>query len=305
MLAAVAPSCARGSLPPLLVARDSDVYRYVDGRLRKIGSVQGAAGLAVEGAEGDVIVRRDFGRPAGVRSQIVLMKEDGDPPVTQLQTSAAPKIVLYEAAVIEGVTHVLYATLDEQAETETRGSLFLFDLNDAGSSKITDAFGPEFFMERASFGGGAIVTSAACDLTECFSFYRPDGTEVEDRPNPTDDLEYNAPPFMAQAVLGPDGRALAYLEGPDIDGAGDPEKRIGEWELVVGDQMDGAERLRLVVAPTDVEIVWLDFDGRWAVMSVESGAGDARPVLVVDTEADDPRPRELTDVVGIATIAMG
>lgn len=148
-----------------------------------------------------------------------------------------------------------------------------------------------------------IVASATCDLTECFNFYRPDETELEDRPDPTEDLEYNAPPFMAQAVLSPDGRSLAYLEGPDIDGAVDPEKRVGEWELVAQDQTDGEELVRLVVAPTDVEIVWLDFDGRWAVLSVETETGDPTKLLVVDTRADEPAALQLEDVVGVATIA--
>lgn len=295
----VLSSCTSGEgLPPLLLARDADVYRYEDGRLRKLGSVDGQTGLAVEGAKGDVCVQREFGQPLGVRSELVLIKENGDPPVTQIESSA-PKTILYDAAVIDGRSQVFHATLNEKAETETRGELFVAD---GEERKITEAFGPEFAVERASYGGGVIVTSATCDLTECFNFYRPDGTELEDRPDPTDDVPYNAPPFMAQGVLSPGGSALAYLEGPDIDGAVDPEKRVGEWELVVQDQTDGEELVRLVVAPTDVEIVWLDFDGRWAVLSVETETGDPKPVLVVDTEADEPAPRELGDVVGIATI---
>lgn len=60
----VLSSCTSGEgLPPLLVARGSDVYRYEDGRLRKLGSVDGQTGLAVEGAEGEVLVQRGFGRP--------------------------------------------------------------------------------------------------------------------------------------------------------------------------------------------------------------------------------------------------
>lgn len=76
------------------------MYRYEDGRLRKIGSVDGQAGLAVEGAKGDVFVQREFGQPLGVRSELVLIKENGDPPVTQIESSA-PKTILYDAAVIE------------------------------------------------------------------------------------------------------------------------------------------------------------------------------------------------------------
>lgn len=153
----VLSSCTSGEgLPPLLVARGSDVYRYEDGRLRKIGSVDGQAGLAVEGAKGDVFVQREFGQPLGVRSELVLIKENGDPPVTQIESSA-PKTILYDAAVIDGRSQVFHATLNEKAETETRGELFVAD---GEERKITEAFGPEFAVERASYGGGVIVTLA-------------------------------------------------------------------------------------------------------------------------------------------------
>ncbi len=158
-----------------------------------------------------------------------------------------------------------------------------------------------------------IVTSATADLTESFEFFRPDGTGVKGRANPTDDLEYNQPPYMSDAVLSPDGDWLAYLEGPDTSFES-PQKPVGSWVAVVLSQETGRERLRVKVANRDRCISWLDFDGRWLVMSRTEKARSEHgpfcgvpgtkplPAIVLDTQSKPLELVELQEVIGVATI---
>ena len=180
---------------------------------------------------------------------------------------------------------------------ERQGDIVLFDVVSADKRVLADACGTEYGVSRASFGGGVFVVSATSDLTEVFRFYEPDGTVVKGRPNPTDDLKYNEPPFMSDAVLEANGSSLAYLEAPDISGVtGAEQKRSGRFNVVVVDQKTGEETARVAVPDPATQYQRLDYDGRWIVLSQ---AGE--PVRVVDTDADDPEAIEI-DVEGIASI---
>lgn len=291
--------------PSLLLAHDHRVSVYRNGELEEVGSVGGTATLAIDAGEAGVVVEEVLEEDPR-RSRLVLL-EDGEP--EPLDTAEADVVNLFDVARVEGEPHVLYGTVRRGEGREPEGDVLLEALDSGDRTRVTAAAAPEFGVYRASYADGIIVTSATVDLTEAFGFYRPDGTALTDRPNPTEDLPYNAPPFMAHAVLGPTGEVLAYLEGPDFEGGGAGQERVGEWELVLLDLITGDERQRIRVAPQEEEVVWLDFDGRWAVVSraerteIGVAGGDPLPVLVVDTRAEDAAPEELTDVVGRASLA--
>ncbi len=65
-----------------------------------------------------------------------------------------------------------------------------------------------------SEAAGMGVASAWSDLTEWIGFVSRDGESIE-LPSPTDDLDYNAPPYVTAATLSADGSMLYWAEGPD------------------------------------------------------------------------------------------
>lgn len=292
LAAGSSPNPTPSGPPHLLVASGSSVSRWEEGASTELGSVGGRARLAVDAGDAGVLVEALDGDE---ETKIVFLDDPDEP----LDTPRADRVTLFEAPVVDGEAHVLYATYAE--DPEPTGDVLLQGLEEGDRRRVAPAAAVEFSVSRASYGRVLIVLSAVADLTEDFSYYLPDGTEVIERPDPTDGLVYNAPPFMTQAVLGADGRSLAYLEGPDWDP--EAEAAVGDWELVVIDQADGDERVRLEVAPGDEEALWLDFDGRWAVFS-RAEEQEPLPVLLVDTLADDPEPRDL-EVRGTATILDG
>ena len=270
-------------------------------------SVAFSAGLSV-------VVENAFG--GGDESRLIRIRPGGR--AEPIDTGRAPQIDLHDVAVIEGEPRIVFTTYvgdKKTSGTETWGYLYIQDPDSAHRQRVAVAFAPEFGIGRASYGGGVIVASATSDLTESFESLRADGSRVKGRPNPTDDLEYNHPPFMSDAVLSPDGTWLAYLEGPDTS-IKSPTKAVGSWVVVVLSQRTGGERLRVMVANRDLCVSWLDFDGRWLVISRTKPLGNEEgvpacyprrseplPVLVLDTQSKPLELVELTDVVGVATIA--
>ena len=212
---------------------------------------------------------------------------------------------------------MLYSTYfgDERAaQTDASGYLYRQVVEGIRRGRVTVAFAPEFGITHASYGGGVIVSSAVADLTEDFVFVRPDGTRVKGLTDPTDDLAYNSPPYMSDAVLSPNGRLLAYLEGPDTSPKS-PDRPVGPWVAVVLDQKTERERLRAQVAPNEMCVTRLDFDGRWLVISRGKPGDDERglrscfpteaeplAIRVLDTRASRLELVELPNIVGVATI---
>lgn len=291
-----------GSGPgPFLVSHGSTISRYRDGRLEEFASLDGTAEIAADAGPSGVVVEEKFGSDPE-ESHLVLVDEGER---TTIETPEAASRNLFDTAVIDGEAHLLYGTYTRSEFGEPEGWVYLQGLRSGRRTQITSAADVEFTVYHASYGGGVIVTSALADLTETFGFFRPDGTDVSGRPNPTEDLEYGAPPYMAHAVLDPTGETLAYLEGPEAAQEGEV---VGDWELVLLDQEEGRETLRMQVASRDDRITWLDFDGRWVVLSRREDAppgepGDPLPTRLVDTRDEEPEVRDLPDVLGKTTIA--
>ena len=291
------PEPARGTpdtavvddLVPLTVANGAEIARFVDGRSEALFRFsEGDAALALSGPEGEGIVAQ---QRFDDRSDVVRI-------VDGRSETIAKNAGLLGTAVVEGTPMVVYATCNEAPGKERRGDIVLFDVRTSDTRRLADACGVEYGVSRVSFGGGVFVASATSDLTEVFRFYEPDGDEVEDRPNPTDDLPYNEPPFLSDAVLSPDGSSLAYLEAPDVSGVtGSQQKRSGDFNVVVIDERKGNELARVKLPDPATQYRRLDYDGRWLVISEGEGAR----VRVVDTDADDPRQVAI-GAEGIASI---
>jgi hypothetical protein len=298
-------------LPPLMVANGSEVQRHRSGDATLIGGVSGTAAVAFA-AGSSVVVEAVM---AGDRSRLIRLGPGGRKQV--VDAGNAQQIRLHDVALIDGEHRILLTTYvgdENTARSEDWGYLYVQEIDGPGRRRVTVAYAPEFGIGRASYGGGVIVTSATADLTESFEFFRPNGSPVKGLPNPTDDLEYNQPPYMSDAVFSPDGKWLAYLEGPDTS-FDSPEKPVGRWVAVVLNQKTGRERLRVEVAKPELCVSWVDFDGRWLVFSRTTKArGDAaipvcgvtgvKPlrVLALDTESKPLELVELTNVAGVATI---
>ncbi len=260
-----------------------------------------------------VVVEAFFRR--GAESRLFRIRPGGDP--ERIPTGNAPQVQLHEVAVIDGEHRILFSTYvgdENTAKTDTWGYLYVQDPDASNRSRVTVSSRPEFGIGRASYGGGVIVTSATADLTEVFEYFRPNGTQVKGRPNPTEDLPYAEPPYMQNAVLSPDGEWLAYLEGPDSS-AQSSKELVGSWVAVVLSQDTGRERLRVKVQGKDLCVSWLDFDGRWLVFSRTRKArtdgsvpfcgvpgAESLSVLVLDTRKKPLELVELPSVVGVATI---
>jgi len=173
------------------------------------------------------------------------------------------------------------------------------------SGAIADAgvgSAPEFIVKRVGFGPDRIVTSAFADLTEVIEYRTTQGVPLNDQRSPTEDLGYNLPPLMIQGVLSPDGSRLAYIEGPDFDG--EQGTRSGSWAVVIYDVGAGTEIDRYPMLSADEKAHWLDYDGRFVVVSAgdEDNFFPNGPPVLIDTD-NDTNQRQ-TDMSGYVTFAI-
>ncbi|HEX8099504.1 MAG TPA: hypothetical protein VF660_04780, partial [Actinomycetota bacterium] len=250
-------------LRPVVVANGSNVSRYDQGHATLVGNVDGQAEVAFA-ARRRVVVQVDA--PNGSSSDLFELKTGST--TEPIEVGNASHAYLQDVAVIDGRHRILYTTFVGEGRTsmsEKWGFLYLQDLETGAKRRLALASAPEFGIERASYGSGVIVVSSQIDLTERFTFLSANGGRLRPRPNPTDELEYAQPPYMSNAVLSPDAREMAYLEGPDS--SPDSGDLVGSWVAVVVDQKTGKERFHLKVSDQNLCVTWLDFDGRWLVIS--------------------------------------
>lgn len=295
-VAATDDTSGEGGHPPVLATDGVTVQRLEDGTVEVVGRVEPVAGLAAGDGAGTVVVERLPAPGADAAEGLVELGESGAAPVP---TAEAQRIILYDMVRRDGVPHVLYGRRTDGQGEEPAGPVVLHNLSTGATTTITTAFAVEFHTAGASAARDLVVTSGFADLTETFAFHRYDGSEVEDRYDPTADLPYNAPPQLVHATLSPDGDKLAYLSGPDWVGPVGTTRQ-GRWELVVVDRA-GNEEVRLTLAAKDAELTHLDYDGRWALVSA-AAEGDPRPPLLVDTTTAGTPARMLPPVRGRTTL---
>lgn len=290
---------AAGSPRMLVTARGTPAVRIDRGVPTEIEGVpDDAVPLLGDGSGLLLTETREVDRDDVAVGVGLLRIEDGE--ATEVPLAPHDTVALHDLVVLDGRPHALYSLFADPASTggEATGRLVLHDLVDDATRELAVAAAPELLLARASAGRDVVVLSYYSDLTETVSFVDHQGAEVE-RPSPTDELAYNAPPLVTGAVISPDGSELAYLEGPDVDGTTDPERLVGQWDVVI-DDADG-EQLRLTVADQSVSGVSIDFDGRWLVVSGMTTDGPVQPLLI-DTEATDLATYLIPDVVGVATL---
>ncbi|MEZ5166005.1 MAG: hypothetical protein R2695_05760 [Acidimicrobiales bacterium] len=156
------------------------------------------------------------------------------------------------------------------------------------------------------------VATAWSDLTESVFFVDAAGNRV-DLPSPTDDLDYNEPPFVTAATISLDGGTLYWLEGPDwgFDPAlGESGPIAAPWVLRAADLTTGAETLVWEVTDTIadrsvVDLVSMTDLGGTLLINRESSDGDTptpSTPLLLDVTTGGPIASDVP-IVGVATPA--
>jgi len=282
--------------PVLLAAHDHSVEVLREGQLTEVASIDVDAWLALDDGVGGVIVER---RVEQGRSELLRVTPEGEQPID----TSGSGIFLHDVIAIDGTPHIVYTTLDEETQAEVKGYVVLQNLATGEARQLAPAFQPEYSVERVSSAVGVLVASAFADLTESFDFFTLDGEPVPDISNPTRDLPYASPPLLAHAVLSTDGSQIAYLEGPDWDGV--RQREVGEWVVVIRNLQTGEERYRALVGGREIRITWMDFDGRWLVISRETADDELLPPVLIDTHAPRRVGQVMSAVIGNVTLGAG
>ncbi len=229
---------------------------------------------------------------------------------TTLDTGGAHAVVLLDAFVEEnGEIAVIYGEVPSPDEPQpAEADLWLQRFGQSRSEAIALGWftGAEYGVDAASRGGDRIAISAGADLGEVFSFYDLDGNEIDEPNNPVPvGHRYNEPPWYQHVALAPDGRTLAFVEGPDWDR--DAQATIGDHSLVVVDLETGDEMARISLFERGaVEVGYLDFDGTWAVVSRQGSQSVNDDIFTLPTalavNVADGTVDELPDTSGIVTL---
>lgn len=177
---------------------------------------------------------------------------------------------------------------------ESQSDLLVHDLQTGATTRAGWATGGDSGFGRVSLAADRLLLSGSADLGSSIEHRRLDGSPA---PGPalTDGLPYpnNA---VSNAVIAPDGATIAYLSGPQ-GGTDDA------WTLRVVDARSGARILERKVVGSGDSCDYLDYDGRWAVISRTSADGRVRKTaIVVDTQSATPVARQVTAAVGVATL---
>jgi len=263
--------CVDPSALPLIASADDDGYDTVQVQ-EGLGAPDDRE-VALFTGGGAVAVQQGSGQNRSIEYRIG--PADGIGPSGTIENAT-----LYDLVVTASGPKVLYGEI-YQGDGEPTGDVKLLDIGSGDTATITTSQGPEYFVYAASVADGIVVTSAVADLSESIATWKLDGSGALDRFTPVRPEDYGLAPFFGPAVPSPDGKRLAWLEGPDVEGAS--SERTGDWQLVVADAVTGVEELRLFLAPADDDFIWLSWDGDWAVLSRGHGL-DAAAVHTADEE---------------------
>ena len=257
---------ALGDASAMLVADGDRIVRIDGGATETVAHLAGIAAVAYGAGTGLIA--------AEVDGALVVVGDDGPAAVDAGQEGI---VHLYDVAAVDGVAHALYGVRRDVDGEEPSGIIVLASLAGGERRDLAAGFAPEFHTAAGSLAGDVVVLSAFSDLTESVWWVTLDGGDPPAW-SPTDDLEYNAPPLVMSAVLSPDASTVAWLSGPDWDGA--TGATVGGWEVVVAD-LTGRERHRLPIDGADGEPIRIDYDGERVLVSRRAGEERA-PALVID-----------------------
>lgn len=281
-------TAAPAGAPPIVVADESSISLVEGASVEHVGDVEGTIEVAFGDGSGSYAAEVDG-------ALVVLL--DG-PPAMGVDPGPPGRVVLYDFLELDGRSHALYGVRDEHPEPN--GPILLHDITHAERTDLGSGFAIEHHTSSASLRNGVLATSATNDLTEVVEIRAVDGDPDVDRWTPTRDLEYNAPPFISDAVLSPDASTIAWLSGPDHDGV-TGEEDVGSWEIVVAG-LDGHEQHRIPIDVAGGAIpARLDYDGTRLLVSRRIGEANAPALLIqLDDAAESVTVTELP-VAGVAT----
>ena len=194
------------------------------------------------------------------------------------------KAVLFDLVPTSQGPAILYGAIS--AETGRTSTIVLLDIGSDTRTTIADVATDSFSAFRGAAANGLVITAARIEGGQSIATWAIDGSGSIDRFSPTAGAGTGAS-FTGPAVLSPDGKKLAWIEGPDPSKRG--SNRKGDWTLVIGDADDGSESLRLKFAPPSDAFAWFDWDGSWAIIS----RGYGKPAEVIHTTESDATPQRL------------
>lgn len=299
-------------LPKLVIATGTaiDLYRSDDGVTLDRTSVATAASSVThvhQASDGDVFVREvDAGD--GEDPTVRFVRYDFDAGSEELEVEW-----IFDVAEVDGVESVIVAVPSPDGYGFGGVQAWAVDdlrlVADLGLSAEAE-FGVTDFDWSAAAGLG--VASAWSDLTEWIGFVDAAGERIE-LPSPTDDLDYNAPPYVTAGALSEDGATLYWAEGPDwgYDAAtGESGPIAAPWELHRASVDTGESTLvwplsEPVPDSTVLSVHSIVPAGDFIVVNRIAGwADDAEPLapLVLDLTGEEPELYEYP-VVGIAAAA--
>jgi hypothetical protein len=290
----VAGCAAIDDVPPLVVADGSDVVAVESGQRTPLVSFDDEAWLAFGDGAGLVVASTRVGTGPGSKSQGWIV-DDGTP--REIVEESSPGVLVYELTMVDGSPVVIYGPLRDIDTPGAPESTPVVAARVDGTDRwgLGDAYAPEWGITSASAADGFVVFSAVSDLTESvFTTTVRDPLVLDDRFAPK--AEYNAPPLVTNAVLHPDGTQLAWIEGPDWDGATNASTD-DPWQLVVADAETGTETFRRSILGSVEAILHLEWTGELAVVS----RFDAPPLLVDTADVAAPMV-EACDVRGVAKL---
>ena len=309
-----APSDGPVGFPDLLVAEDGDLTRYTyDDEMLGFESSLFADHLvtAIHQTPSGVIFTREDQRLDETEHLVEIVRYDPD----GTRTVVDGLVDIYDVAVIGGVEVVIGSVA--AADGFGFGGVSALAVEDG--REIADfglgaeaEFGVTDFMWSEAAGVG--VASAWADLTEWVGFVDLAGGAVA-LPSPTDDLAYNAPPYVTAATISLDGSTLYWVEGPDWGFDPDTDESgpiAAAWVLRSADLRTGEERLywplsEPVLDATVLNIESIEDLGGWILInrSVLQGV-DPEPLapLVLDFTVEEPELFTFP-AIGLATLAGG
>ena len=270
----------------ILVASGDQVLRWVDGTVELVAETGGSVAVAYGDGRGAVVAEVD-GALVDLRSGAPMTLDPGGP----------GRALLFDVVTIDGSASALYGLRDDR-EGEAEGDVALLTRTSGARRVLAPGYAPEHHTFAGSIGGGVLSISSYSDLTESVTMHPVEDGAQAPAWSPTADLPYNAPPLVLDAILSPDGATIAWLSGPDVDGAAPDQPSVGEWEVVVAD-LSGNEQARVPLRLLDGEAaVRLDYDGARLLVSIEQDEAPRAPLLI-DPAADTRR--RLDGIAGVGT----
>ena len=136
------------------------------------------------------------------------------------------KAVLFDLLPTKQGPQILYGSIDTSSDTAVVNTISLFDIGSGESSVVTTVSTGAFSAFRASAGNGVVASSARTETGPNIASWAIDGKGAVERFSPTE-ANPDSAQFFGPAVLSPDGKEIAWFEGPDPSKKGSSRKEIG------------------------------------------------------------------------------